>query len=179
MKKSIFTIILSFLFIALFMVGCTSSDATKDEATKQDAAIVDKPTKAVEVQVGFNAFTNNDIEYQMILEKKESGKTKKEKVNSITFTTTAGKNISDVISDAGYKSLKIDTVLGEFEGFMEYKVGSKTDESGNVLTTYEKNSGDKLYSVDEVLAKSAPDYSVVFVAKWKGLDSEYYAAHGM
>ena len=62
-----------------------------------------------------------------------------------------------------------------FEGWIEYKVYTTYDEEGFTTDTYEKVSGDTYYTTEELLAKPAPDYSVLYVAKWADVSvDEYY-----
>lgn len=170
--KRIFALLLVLLMIIAF-VGCDNSaeEATADEAPTQ------AQTTVTQYSVTLNAFTYNGVEHQFNIE--DSNRIPKEKkVNTISFVAFTGDTVSEVLSNNGYSNLQPEEVLDRFLGFMEYKVVPVIDENGTETVTYEKLSGDTLYSVDEIMEKEITDYSVAFVARWEKLTDDYYAAYG-
>ncbi len=153
--------------------GCdkTAKDATADEVATQPS------TTVTEFSLTLNAFSYNGVEHQFKIEDSNSVP-KEKKVNTISFTAFTGETVGEVLSDNGYSNLQPEEVLDKFLGFMEYKVVSVADENGDETVTYEKLSGDKLYSVDEIMEKEITDYSVTFVARWEKLTDDYYIAYG-
>ncbi len=175
MKKSILALFVAIILSVVFLAGCNGTGATPDEVEKvENKTEVTEAVLVTQVTVTFNAFTNNGVEYKFML-KEESGNTEIEKsFNTMSFTTKPGENIEDVINNSNYSDMVMDETLNKFLGFMEYKMYENEDGA----VTYEKLSGDKLYSVAEVLEKSAPEYNVVYIAKWENISDDYYAAYG-
>ncbi|MBQ2971584.1 MAG: hypothetical protein IJE16_03420 [Ruminococcus sp.] len=169
--KKIFALLLSILMLSF--VGCdnTAQEATIDEIPTQPQTTITEHT------LSLNAFTNNGVEYFFDIENSNSVPDE-QKVNNITFVAFTGDKVADVFANNGYSNLRPDETFDKFLGFMEYKVDVVTDENGIEIATYEKLSGDTLYSVDEIMEKEITDYSVAFVARWESLTDDYYAAFG-
>ena len=170
MKKSIFALLLAFCIMAVMLVGCTATDATPDEVA---------PTETVAPQpqyttVTLDAFSYNGVEYRFIFEEKYGEGSRQVFLNNISFAVNQGDVIADVFADNNYSKMELEEAHDEFLGWMEYK---QTLSDDGVTSVYEKTS-DTLYSNDELLKKTAPDYSVVYVARWADIDDEYYAAYG-
>lgn len=84
-----------------------------------------------------------------------------------------GDTIGDLLSDSGYSNLTPVSDEDEFEGWMEYKVDTSTDEFGFGSYEYELVS-DELYTTEQLLARTVSDYAVEYVAKWASIPVEDY-----
>lgn len=169
MKKSIIAFVLA-LCMAFVFVGCNSTDATKDHATIDETTANSVP---INISLMINAFTYNDLEYQFTLDSGEKDNPTTERFNSIAFIANGGDKVKEVMELAGYSNLKMIEIHDEFLGFMEYKVVP----TENDTVTYEKLS-DKLYTVEEMMERKVPEYSVVYLARWSKIGEDYYSAYG-
>ncbi len=169
--KKLLALVLALMMMTVF-VGCgeKSTDATADEVATQEATEVSK------VNLTLNAFSNNGVEYNFIVEDSTKD-VKEQRINTIAFVAQPKDTVGEILSNNGYLNLKMDEVLDKFIGFMEYKIIVSENEDGTQAVTYEKVS-DTLYTVKELLEKEVPDYDVTFVAKWESLSDDYYAAFG-
>lgn len=174
MKKSIIALLLVVCMAVLF-VGCKKDDATNQQATNSPAT---QDQTQYYYNVTFNAMTYNGITYEMILEVEDDSNMVDKRTNTISFTTQKGTKMSDVLAQQGYVNLVVDESFDEFLGWMEYKIIPTVNEEGYNVATYEKLSADTYYTTEQLLEKQAPDFSVVYVAKWKSIEDSYYQAFG-
>lgn len=169
MKKSIIAFILIICMVFL-IVGCNSAQATPDQPETGETVV---ETVLTNITLTFNAFTYNGVENHFTLEYDDGNNPMEMKYNNITFTAEPDEKVEEVMEVAGYKNLKVLETHDEFLGWMEYKMVIAQDDT----VSYEKLS-DNLYKTKELMNKTMPDYDLVYVAKWKSLDDDYYQAYG-
>lgn len=98
-----------------------------------------------------------------------------EEFNAIGYLGEQDDIIADVLEEEDVTSIVPSHDSAEFEGWMEFKEISYVDEEGYDCVKYERVS-DSLYTTDEVMQRTLPDYNVVYIAKWSGFEmDEYYA----
>ena len=62
-----------------------------------------------------------------------------------------------------------------FEGWIVYREIITIDDEGFETYSYEKLSADTIYSTNEILEMTVPDFNITFVAKWKNIALEDYS----
>lgn len=175
--KRIIAILLLLCMTAVAFAGC-KNNKDADKAPSETQVSTEAPTvPETTYNLMFDAFSYNGIEYKLIF-KSDDANTPDQKYSTINFVAHKGDKIKDVIGLHGFVDFEIEIVEDEFLGFMEYKCTPSETEDGTVITLYEKLSGDKLYSIDEILEKEIPEYNVAYVARFESIDDEYYAAYG-
>lgn len=175
--KRLIAFILAVLMMAVVFAGCDKNENGINNATVDEMSQTQENSVQTEFNLTLNAFTMNGVEHSFLVDDAKTDM-KAQKINTISFVANTGETVLQVLSNNGYSNFKVDETLDEFLGFMEYKIISSENEDGTVAVTYEKMSGDTLYTAEELLEKEITDYSVTYVAKWKSLTDDYYAAFG-
>lgn len=92
---------------------------------------------------------------------------------SIDFISKANTTLETLLEENDYTSFAVVCENDAFEGWLEYTVVITTDEDGFETYEYQLVS-ETLYSTEELLEKKLPDYSVIYTAKWAGMEIEDY-----
>ena len=93
------------------------------------------------------------------------------------FIATPGQTIGEVLENSGIVSVEPVLEGDEFEGWMEVTVAVTVDEDGFEWQEYSLIP-DAIYTTEELLALTIPEYSVMYVAKWASTPAEdYYAPY--
>lgn len=87
-----------------------------------------------------------------------------------------GSRLGDVLAEQEITDLDAYLDGDELEGWMVFEIITTTDEFGFDEYTYELRSGDTIYSTEELMDLTVPDYTVCYVAKWAGIAAEDYFA---
>lgn len=99
------------------------------------------------------------------------------------FAVVEGNTVGEILEAEGITTLDVKIMDDEdavFEGWIEYKCDITTDEDGFDTYTYQRVSGETYYTTEELMAMPAPDYEVLYVAKWEHVsEDEYYMNYEM
>ena len=175
--KRIIALLLVLCMAMVVFTGCKNNEQTPKEQTATEALTEAPTVPEVTYNLTFNAFSYNDVNYNFVF-KGVDANVPDQKFNTISFIIKDGDIIKDAINFQGFGGFKVESKEDEFLGFMEYKCTTTQGEDGTATNLYEKVSGDTLYSIDEILEKEMPAYDVAYVARWKSIDDDYYAAYG-
>lgn len=175
--KRIIALLLILCMTMVVFAGCKDKEDGAKNQTKTEAATEAPTAPEVTYNLMFSAFNYNGINYHLVFDS-EDVNTVDQKYNTISFIVHNGDKIKDAINKHGFSGFEVEVVEDEFLGFMEYKCTPTQSEDGTEITAYEKVSGEKLYSIEEILDKEMPAYDVAYIARWKSIDDEYYAAYG-
>lgn len=176
MKKIIALLFLLCVVASLF-VGC------KDKENTTPTDVVDMTQEVTEPEVTYNLmfdpFVHSSVDYFLVFEGVDE-QTPLQKYNTpISFIVHEGEKVGEAIKVHGFGAFKVESTSDELLGFAEYKVVNSIDENGLAVTSYEKLSGDTLYSIEELMERELPAYDVVYVARWAGVsDSDYVEKYG-
>lgn len=167
MKRVLAIILVLCLSMTLF-VGCKN-----DEEVIVDDAITDGEAPQ-EIYLTLYAFGDEEQEYTMSVTVYET----QEEYGMISMPATEGEKIGDILASNDYNNITPVESKGKFEGWMEYKEVATMDADGFEQYSYEKLSDETVYTTEELLERTMPEYGVMYVAKWDNLDDDYYASMG-
>ena len=166
--KKIMLLLATIAFLMATVMGCSQSNDKAAETTQE--ATWDEST---EVYVSIDAYSFDAmLSYvdSMFEDQAEQCETM-----SLSLMGYRGQTIAQALEMSKMSELAVVCETDVFEGWMVYKQVITVDEDGWENYSYEKISGDKLYTTEEMLADQLKDYSVTYVAKWESVpDSEYY-----
>lgn len=93
------------------------------------------------------------------------------------FLAVPGQTVGDVLNESDILSLEPVLEGDVFEGWMEVAISVTVDEDGFEWQEFSLIP-DAVYTAEELLALTVPEYSVMYVAKWAGIPAEdYYAPY--
>lgn len=159
MKSKIVKLLLSMCTLLLIVSGCTSSkeDSNLDNSTDEYYYLT------------FDAYSF----HEMAMLKFTMEDNVEIDAESFDFVIEEGKTVEDILADNGYNVIAAVCENDTFEGWMQYKVDLITDEYGNETYGYTLVS-DHYLTTEEVFVIELTNESVMFTAKWEGLDVEEY-----
>ena len=149
MKKNIFTLILSLCLLLTALPVCA-----------EEAAVVDLTLDGYGEMGGMLSVTDASETFE---------------TGAYGFIAMPGQTIGEVLENNGVVSVEPVLEGDEFEGWMKVAVVTVVDEDGFEWPEYSLIP-DVIYTTEELLALTIPDYSVMYVAKWAGIPAEDYYA---
>ena len=155
----------------LTLAGCKKGNDTNADGVGTDN--VADTDVSQDVFLTFYAFCDEEQEYKF----NATAFGTQEEYSMISVPAKSGEKIGDALTNNDYNDITPIESKGKFEGWMEYKEVSEVVNDSEQFS-YEKLSGDKLYTTKELLNKKAPDYSVMYVAKWENISDDFYAMMG-
>lgn len=168
-KKLVLFLVMS--IAAIMFIGCGKKEAKeeKEKEEVQEEIEVEEPQGPVHIRFDAYRYVFGTIVYG------ENGDESKElETDFIEFEAMPGEMMSEVWENNGYMFQRIYADGEYFEGWMEYKTNKTIDGNGNDTFDYERVSGDKLYTTEEIMAMQVPEYDVAYVAKWKTILADDY-----
>ena len=94
---------------------------------------------------------------------------------SMDFIVVPGQTVKEALTEANIKNLSAYNENDTFEGWLIFNVGIIGDDQGNEEYIYYLAS-ETVYSTEELMELTIPEYMVVYTAKWAGMDLEQYYA---
>lgn len=184
MRKN-FLILFPILLFILILVGCTDKNnnmsnnnhkISGETSSELSGSIfgevsIEVPTED-KLYFTFDAY--GEIGATLGVTELFEGSTQVTKNISYGFDAQENELIKDVLKRNGI--VAINPILEDdiFEGWMIFKETISTDEEGFVVYSYERISGKKLYTTNEIFEMSMPKYNLTFVAKWSNIPFEDY-----
>lgn len=160
MKKKLISVLL-LAGMLLICAACGSQNTGETDPTPDpDLAEVERS-----IEVNLNPYVCGFLRVMEDGEERE--------YDAIGLLGAEGETIGELLSNSAFSDLTPVSDGDEFEGWMEYAVITSTDADGFDSFTYERVS-DELYSTEQLLARTVPDYAVEYVAKWAGIPVEDY-----
>lgn len=95
-----------------------------------------------------------------------------EQYSGLGIIVNPGQTIGEAMTELGYLSLTME--VEGFEGWMTFENVVTVDEDGFENSEYVKLPEAPLYTTEEVLGMTAPEFNVIFVAKWADIPVEDY-----
>lgn len=168
--KKIWAILLMATMSIAALVGCGTEE--DDSANSGETYEIDEETEL------FMTLDANGMAGGM-LSVTQAGEEGIESV-SWDFFIIEGETVGSILEEQEITAVDVVLEGDNFEGWIEYKINIVTDADGVDTYTYEKVSGDTYYTTEELMDMPAPDYNVLYVAKWENVSlDEYYMTYEM
>lgn len=168
--KKIWAILLMASMSIAALVGCGTEE--DDSANSGETYEIDEETEL------FMTLDANGMAGGM-LSVTQAGEEGIESV-SWDFFIIEGETVGSILEEQEITAVDVVLEGDNFEGWIEYKINIVTDADGVDTYTYEKVSGDTYYTTEELMDMPAPDYNVLYVAKWENVSlDEYYMTYEM
>ena len=112
-----------------------------------------------EVTIIFDAYEPSNGMLSVI-KANEAGSTTVSKDVYLLLNAAVGNTISNTLIENGILSIQANSTNDIFEGWIIYRENTIVDE--------------KIYTTDEILKMTVPNYGITFVAKWKNISTKNY-----
>lgn len=166
MKKRIIALFMILVMMATMLAGC-GQEAPAEEASEATEDVY-MEIDAYSYALGFIRYTETDMD----------GESVESETMTLAMNAVAGQTIAEVWEANGYEFSEVYAEGEVFEGWMVYKMINETDEEGfDISRTYERISGDDLYTTEEFMELEVPGHDVVYCAKWENYSMDAYDSY--
>ncbi len=178
MKKNIWAMLLIASMAMTTLIGCGTEDG--DSANSGETIdIVEETVEETEAEPELFMTLDANGMAGGVLSVTQAGE---EGIESVAwdFSIIEGETVGSILEEQEITAVDVILEGDNFEGWIEYKVNIVTDADGFDTYVYEKVSGDTYYTTEELMDMPAPDYNVLYVAKWENVSlDEYYMTYEM
>ena len=172
MKNKLISTLLVICLALISFSGCNNQNNIIDDNIEMISGDIEQEES---LYVTFDAY-GEAFGMLTVNQTTETGNTEANESMSWSFDAVHTEKISSLLERN--KVLSIEPYNEDndiFEGWIVYREIITIDDEGFETYSYEKLSADTIYSTNEILEMTVPDFNITFVAKWKNVALEDYS----